>query len=398
MIQWQQLSNQKIIFLIVAVLFLSGCSTLSSKNLNLTGISQADLLSGKALFGDQFTDISLPEDKVLKLSDGMVHFLDRYISKKASKVEKFRVLRSIVFSQGNLGMEYDQNLTLTAREAFRVGSGNCLAFSYLFASMARKLDLKVYFQNVAIPPEWSINNNLSYYYRHVNVGVKIPGHKTQVVDIDGARNKPYYKTKRLSERNVEAQYYGNIGVEYLIEKDNLNAFRYFIKAISLDSSQSEFWSNLGVLYRWAGKNDHAEAAYLISMGKRSDNYTSMNNLVSLYKLTGEKANEEKYRKLSQHHYNKNPYYRYFQALSALEEAQYDKSLSLIGMALKLKKKEPAFYYLLGDIYDKTEKPDQAREARAKGEKIEKNSKKKNKHRRIHNSPTWESLGLIGIHK
>ena len=368
-------------FLCVTVM--SGCSHQLLKDSTPLKVSEAELLSGKGLFANQYANITLPEDKVLKLSDEMISFLDRYIPKDASKNRKFTMLRSIVFNKGNLGMEYNQALTLTARDAFRIGAGNCLAFSYLFASMARRVGLRVSYQDVDIPPEWRMNNKLSYFFRHVNVAVKLPRGQTFIVDIDSVRNKPYYQTKRLSERNVVAQYYENIGVEYLVKKDSLNAFRYFIKAISLDATQSEFWSNLGVLYRRAGKNDHAESAYLISLAKKNDNYTAMNNLVSLYQITEDKVREEKYRKLSQKHYDKNPYYRYFQAYSDYELGDYDASLPNIKWAINHKKNEPDFYYLLAKIYDETGDPERAKSVREKGEKIEKSTFRKNHYQRTH---------------
>ena len=102
--------------------------------------------------------------------------------------------------------------------------------------------------------------------------------------------------------------------------------------------------------------------------------------------------------MSQHHYNKNPYYRYFQAYSAFERGQFDLSLSNLDRAIKLNKNEPTFYYLLAVIYEKTDRPEQALDARAKGEKIEKNAMGKNKHRRIHNSATRTTLDLISVNK
>ena len=332
-------------------------------------IAQAELISGKALFDPQVTNQTLPEENVMGLSDAMRDYLNHHIPKKASKREKLSKLLFLVFSQGNLGITYDPSQTLTAEATFKSGSGNCLAVSYLFSSMAKELGLTTHFQNVAIPPIWGMQDDVIYRYRHVNVIVPLTHIKSYIVDVNWRNNLPIYETNRITEKNAIAQYYSNRGADYLAKGDSLNAFLYFKKAITISPDQAEFWSNLGVLYSRAGKYTYAESAYQTALILENDNLTTISNMASLYSKMGQSELQDKYHSLAERENNKNPYFRYIQASRDFEAGDYSNSLSNIEWAIKHEKNEPRFYYLLAQIYGKTDQPEKAQSATLEGKKI-----------------------------
>ncbi len=348
---------------------LAGCSNRAHQIAVQPTLSQAELLSGQALFDLKITNLKLPDVAVMDLSDTMRNYLHVNIPKKASKAHKLNRLLFLMFSKGNLGISYDPTLTLTAENTFRSGSGNCLAVSYLFARMAEELGLHAEFQNVHIPPKWSMENDVMYKYRHVNIKVTLPDKSTYIVDVNMKDTLPSYKTNLISKQNAVAQYYSNKGAEYLAKEDNLNAFLNFKKAITIESGQSEFWSNLGVLYSKAGKYNYAESAYLTALNLQQDNLTTISNIASLYERMGRDELMLKYQRLAESHNNKNPYFRFIKAKDDFENGNYSNSLSHLEWALKHEKNDPEFYFLLAQIYEKTSQPEKAQSATLKGQKI-----------------------------
>lgn len=346
---------RKIFLFTLLVLVLGGCSSFKTQDpfYTVAVVTRADLLSGEALFGAQAKKMILPEDHVMEINDKMRAYLERYVPRNYVENTRVRVLARMIFGKGILGMKYNAFETLTARDAFLKAEGNCLAFSYLFATFARESGLKAHFQEVKIPPQWSSTGDELYYYsRHVNVVIRMREVDDLVIDIDRVNYKTHYRAWRLSDKRAIALYYSNKGTDYLTGEDFENAFRYLVKALELSPRDAAIWSNLGVLYRIKQMYNYAEKAYFIALKYDGRQQSVLSNLSVLYEHMGEMEKSEYYFKLVKEHQLKNPYYRYHQALDAFEQGDYDLALSHLKEAVKRQKNEGKFHDLLGKTYAK----------------------------------------------
>ena len=295
------------------LLMLSGCSSLKTQDpyFSATVVTHTDLISGEALFGEQAKDIVLPDDHVLALNDTMRDYLKRYVPRNYFETVKVRVLTRMIFGKGALGMEYNTSKTHTARDAFKATEGNCLAFSYLFAAFARERGLRVSFQEVDIPPQWSnVGDELYYLSRHVNVIIHMKEIRDIVIDIDSINYKPHYRAKKISDNFAIALYYSNKGTDYLIEGDFENSFRYLVKALELSPRDPAIWSNLGVMYRMKGMYNYAEKAYFIALKHKGQHKSVLTNLSAMYEYMGEMEKSIYYSSLARDYQLKNSYYNF----------------------------------------------------------------------------------------
>jgi len=347
----------------------SGCSGIDIQDplYSAEKISRQHLLSGEALFGDAAAKMILPDDGVMDITDKMVSSLNHYVSRKGAKRSRIMSLLHMMTGAGALAMEYDMSKTYTARDAFKYAEGNCLAFSYLFAAFARERGLKVRFQEIGIPPEWNPAGDTLYYIsRHVNVRVRTETARDYVVDIDRINYKPHYKSWIISEKQATALYYSNKGTDYLSEGDYEKAFPYFVKSLMLAPRDAAIWSNLGVLYRMNGLYSYAERSYFMALKYDSHNQSVLNNLVVLYDQTGHSEKSIYYSDLVKKYQLKNPYYRYYRALEAFAEGDYDLTLRHLRAALKAQNNDLKFHNLLEATYAKLS--DDSRTSKA-GEKV-----------------------------
>ncbi|VAV89202.1 hypothetical protein MNBD_ALPHA02-1211 [hydrothermal vent metagenome] len=362
----------KIVFSLISLLFLGGCSVLKTQDpvYSATVITRADLLSGEALLGPKAKDMILPEDHVMQVNDTMRKYLNRYVPRKYGETTRVKVLAKMIFGQGALGMTYDASQTYTARDAFLKTEGNCLAFSYLFAALAREQGLKVSFQEVEIPPQWSsVGDELYYLSRHVNIRIHMREMRDLVIDIDRVNYKSHYRAWKISDDNAIALYYSNKGTDYLYDGDYENAFRYLVKGLNLAPYEAALWSNLGVLYRMKEMYGYAEKAYFIALKYDNSNQSALSNLSVLYDHMGEVEKSEYYFRLAKEHQMKNPYYRYHQAQEAFDMGDYGLALYHLKGALKRQNNEQKFYNLMAETYVQLGQGEKADQAWAKAKKL-----------------------------
>lgn len=363
-------SSLLLITLLVSVL--SGCSNLDTQDpfYSTLVISRADLLSGVALFGEKANKLILPEDHVMAVNDEMHAYLERYVPGNYVENTRIRVLAKMIFGKGALGMTYNASKTHTARDAFRKTEGNCLAFSYLFVALARERGLKVSFQEVQIPPQWSDAGDESYYVsRHVNVVIEMKEFANLVIDINRVNYKSHYPAWKISDKKAIALYYSNKATDYLFVDDFENAFPYLVKALKLSPKDASIWSNLGVMYRMKEMYNYAEKAYFIALKYNPRQKSVLSNLSVLYDHMGEVEKSEYYLRLAKDYQLKNPYYRYHQALEAFEQGNYPLSLSHLNAAIKRQKNERKFHDLLGATYAKLGNEDRANKAWSKAKEL-----------------------------
>lgn len=312
--------------------------------------SPEELLSGELLGAADDSTTPVTAGAVLALSDEMRQFLKENVNPGATDVFKLQQLIDAIMGTATFGLEYDEN-TRSAAETFRLQLGNCLSFSAMFVALARGVGLKAEFQEVDIPPDWSMRKDVFVLNRHVNVNVYLGAAGTHVVDFNISDFKSTYDVDTISDRRAIAYFYNNLGVEKMQDGDTVGAVTYFRGAIvETNRDFSPAWTNLGTLYRKYGHFKHAEAAYEQALKADKRDTVAMSNLVRLYEFMGDPQKAEIYQKRVEEHRMRNPYFRFSLAREAFFDRDYETAVKHLKVAIREHKNDDEFYFLLGQCY------------------------------------------------
>ena len=198
----------------------------------------------------------------LTLSTEMKQFVASRLGGSARDPERTWRLAYAMLDPWMFPFEYDPRVTLTAREAFRTRRGNCLTFSNMFVAMAREAELNAWYREVEIQPEWSSRDETLLVSLHVNAATYERG-KEYVVDVSRRRERTGERSRRISDREAEAQFYNNLGANALVVNDLPMAYAYFRKAEETMPGLAYVWSNLGVVLNRNEQPDDAIFAYVV---------------------------------------------------------------------------------------------------------------------------------------
>ena len=322
----------------------------AARSREATDITADDLLSGETLGLEEQSPLLIDDEEVLAVSAEMRAFLAEHVDRRSSDYIKLHQLAYAIIDKSSFGLQYDET-TRTAAETFHLRQGNCLSFSNMFVALARAAGLEVQFQEVDIPPDWTLRNDAFVLNRHVNVWVDLGTGGTQAVDFNIDDFRTTYDRRLISDTRARAHYYNNMGVEAMQAGDTAAALAYYRKAIAdNDSRFAPAWTNLGVLYLREGHEAYAEAAFLQALKAESGHFVAMSNLVNLYEQQGMAERAEFYRKKVVRHRNQNPYYRYHLAREAFLAREYETAVKHLKFAVRERKQEDQFCFLLGLSY------------------------------------------------
>ncbi len=334
---------------LVASALVVGCATVPPTPA-AQAITMDMLLEARPLVGERVAT-SLPDTDILALDPQMLVFLDRFVDAKQSDYTKLRQLVYAIMDEGSFGLEYDDQ-TRTAAETFNLQRGNCLSFTNMFVAMARQLGIDAHYQEVDIPPDWTVQGGAFVLNRHVNVLVDLgnPGKGKRVVDFNIDDFRTSYDRREIYDRRAVAHYYNNMGVERMLAGETVEALLYFRKAIENDHRFSPPWGNLGTLYRRNGHLAYAEVAYLQALDANPGDFVAMSNLAALYGQQGDAERAAGYRRRVDNHRMRNPFYRYRLAREAFRAEDYDTSIEHLEYSVRKKRNEDTFYFLMGMSY------------------------------------------------
>lgn len=311
------------------------------------GIGKRELLSGERLGVAGAPKGLVSESEVLAVGPEMRAFVREHVNLGATDVFKLQQLIDALMKSATFGLEYDI-VTHTASETFRSRRGNCLSFANMFVALARVAGLDAEFEEVEIPPDWSMSNQVFVLNQHVNVAVDLGAAGVHVVDFNISDFKSSYKIRAISDRRAVAHFFNNIGVERMQDGEVAAAVTMFRRAV--ESERGDFsaaWNNLGTLYRTAGLLDHAEACYLEALRADKHDTVAMSNLVGLYEKIGRGDEADVYRKRVREHRLRNPYHRFRLAQDAFFERDFDAAIEHLKQAIRRQDREDRFFFLLG---------------------------------------------------
>lgn len=288
------------------------------------------------------------EIDILGLSPEMKAFLDDHVRGRRDENEKLRLLIFAVMGERTFNLVYDET-TRTAGETFRDQRGNCLSFTNMFIAMARYLGLEASYQEVEVPPDWSLAGQAFLLNKHVNVMLELD-HGVRVVDFNIYDFKMRFDKHTVSDRRGRAHYYNNLGVEHMLAGDNPQALAHFLQSLAEDESFGPSWINFGILHRREGYPRYAEAAYLHALTIDSLDLVAMSNLANLYEAEGLVEEAATYRARVQQHRMENPYYRYMLANEAFTGGDYRAAIDHLEYAVHERPHEDLFYSLMSMSY------------------------------------------------
>ena len=335
------------VLLSLAIVFFSACSgpTIAPESKTL---STEELLRAEPLTGP--TDVpELDNIDILTLDQDMLAFLDENIDRDHGYYLKMHELIYAIISEGSFGLEYDET-TRTAEGTFHARQGNCLSFTNMFVAMAREVGIDATFQEVEIPPSWSLEGDTYTLSRHINIFIDLGAGYSREVDFNIDDFQGSYERRLITDERALAHFYSNIGAEHLHRNEPLDALRFFRKAIDSDPKFALAWSNLGALYSEEGHFGYAEAAYVRALRINPQELVAMSNLGQLYEYTGKEDLADWYNEQSDRHRKRNPYYRYDLAQSAFVASDYETAIKHLKYSVRKAKHEDSFYFLLGLSY------------------------------------------------
>lgn len=284
-----------------------------------------------------------PAEEILSVTEPMRDFVSRNVSRHVDVERRIRQLTRAVLHPGTLGVAYHDRMTRTASETFETANGNCLSLSMLFVALAREAGIEARFYEVNMVPEWTLAGDVVFATRHVNVGGRISGATTYVMDFSPYVARREVGRSRLRDEAAIAQYYNNIGANYLADGRLIAAYRQFSAGIELAPEVSFLWSNLAVVYSRNNQPDAAEWALRRAVAIDGRNTSAMSNLARVLRARG--ATEEAAaltRRIAGVQRN-NPYYQFALGERHLAAEDYDTALARLQRAIELEPGEPLFY-------------------------------------------------------
>ena len=319
--------------LLAGVLMLGACATQQLQKLTVPPLHHSG------------PEIQVPDVDVLALSPAMEEFLEHYILKYADMHTRMYLLMNSISSNGVLGFDYDESLTLTSTEAFAARSGNCIGFANMMIALARRSGLKAHYQELFRQPDYASREDTVLLIKHINVVLEAPGY-TYVVDVSGIKLNPIMRRRIVKDNYAKALYLNNIGAEALFENDLSTAYAYMLKAIDTEPLMTDPWVNVGVVF---GRNDQvneAEIAFQRALQIDASEFSAMSNLYEVYLAQGDVESAAELQAQVEKHRWSNPYYLLKLSNDALEQDRFDESISLLQRAIREKSGDHLLYFAL----------------------------------------------------
>jgi tetratricopeptide (TPR) repeat protein len=346
----------------------SACVTTGSKLVGTEELITPESILFQSPLASNVTTEDVARGDILAVSPEMSAFLDDNVNRDGNQNEKLAQLVYAVIGGNRFLLSYDDS-TNTAAGTFQNRRGNCISFTNMFVAMARDVGLKVSYQEVDIPPDWSMTEETYLLSQHVNALVDMHSALSRVVDFNTLEYNTKNESRVISDERARAHYYNNIGVERMLAGETSSAFANLRQSLQEDRTFSPAWVNLGILHRREGYPDYAEAAYLEALEKDRLNLMAMSNLANLYEEQGNTREAQLYTDKVRSHRMNNPYYRYQLANTAFSDGDYRNAIENLKMAIRKRKDDDRFYYLLSLSYLMSGDKEQAARWMKKAEEV-----------------------------
>lgn len=299
--------------------------------------------------------------------DDEIRQLARDVTRVASTdQEKVRAIVQSIIDLAGFSISYDWLSNKTAKEVFRQGKGNCLAYSNLFVGMAREVGIDAVYADVKFTERVTREAEIVVSSKHITAAVK-QGTDTFLIDFTRTPERKYVAYTVIDDLEAIANFYNNQGFLY----------GYFTEAESVDfdplEKELEMYrlaleilptfvrarNNLGVALRRRGRVDEAIEQYKLAIKHDPGNPDALSNLGTAYLHQGRTGEAlEAYRRAVKNA-GPNGYTHLRLGTVYLRLARYEEAIEQLRDALSKEPELAEAHFQLGECYRRMGKPKEA---------------------------------------
>ena len=282
--------------------------------------------------------------------------------------QKVRAIVGAIIGLTRFSISYDWLSNKTAREVFRQGRGNCLAYSNLFVGMARHVGLEAVYVDVVSIEEQTREADIIVNNGHVTAGIK-RGAEVLVIDFTRTPETKYIGFKVIDDLEAIANYYNNQGFLYGYftegEADDLDfdpmkkELEMYQLALEVLPTFQRARNNLGVGLRRRGKVQEAIEQYKIAIEGDPDFADAHANLGAAYYALGRVEDALEELQIASSKSGSNGYFHHHLGVVYYQLKQYDEAVKAFKRALSRESEMASARFYLGESYLKLGDTEQA---------------------------------------
>lgn len=260
--------------------------------------------------------------------------------------QRLEVLQNAMF-KSEFYFGYEEDLTLTAAEAFEQGRGNCMSFTALFVAMSRSAGIHTFLMSVRRAPEVDRRDDLVVVNHHVVAGHRGP-QEVSVYDFYVTSAAPFIQQFVIDDVMATAMYHNNLGGAAIRDGDLELAFRHLAVTTALAPEWAPGWVNLGVARFRSGDTNRALASYQRALEVEPNNSSALTNMAYVYRYLGHQGEAETALRAAAQR-TTNPFTLIAIADSEMLRGNYDHAESYLRKAKRWYRQEPEVYDALARL-------------------------------------------------
>ena len=328
------------------------CGT-SSRKLQYKPAELEALLQDR--LGDQAASLPIPYEADAE----MVRFAEAATVNERSTRGKVDALMKAITAHASLHVKYDAGSTMTAREVFRSGRANCIAYTNLFVSLARAVELNAFYADVTERSRYLRRAGTILHIGHICAAVR-DGPQTLLVDFADESRTQYLGYRIIDDVEAVANFVINQGshfgellampehgaAPFTFTDEDVDKFRL---ALRIKPGFAKGLLNLGTAYVRMNRFDLAEAQFRQAIRSDPDFAPAYTALGSIYSAQHRNKDSLALYEMAADRQKNNPYLYFNLALVNFRLQRYDEANRAAQSAVRL---DPGFadaYHLLGTI-------------------------------------------------
>lgn len=295
-------------------------------------------------------------DTIFAMSERMQRYVAVELGQAHTETQRRRKLLEVLRAQGHLTLDYDDDFTRNAAEAFDKRAGNCLSLVVMTAALAKHLNLPLRYQQVHVRQSFSRADSLTFASGHVNVVLttlppdsrRIYGEAEELtIDFVPAEELRGARTTALREATVVAMFMNNRAAEHLTANQPDAAYAWARAAVLQDPTFLPAANTLAIVYLRSGHLAEAEAALRHVLAQAPDDEPALSNLVVTLARAGRPAEAAAASQRLAALQPYPPFHFLDQGLLALKDGDPAKARSLIARELRRQPYQHEAHYWAG---------------------------------------------------